>query len=527
VTVTVPKLRGNAALPSDIVDVALDRLFPEPTRYATDPVAWAKEKLNRHLWSKQIEIMDALRNHRLVAVKSCHGPGKSFSASCAGAWWLDPEVHSLGSAFLVTTAPSYPQVEQILWRELRRRHNEGKLRGRITLDCQWHMGEGESKRSDPTEEIIGIGRKPQDYDEDTFQGIHARYFMAILDEACGIPEALWNSVLALATNENSRILAIGNPDDPNSRFAKICKPGSGWHVIQISVWDTPNFTQEVLEHYRALGAIPEDYVPLEDEWVPDEVAEGLTSSLYVDTAIREWGIGSPIWQSKVNGEFPDVSDEYLISPTLIERAHRVELAGLETGRYGLDVARFGHDKSVLYRNRGGQVRLIDSWGKLDTMQTVGRVRMIMNRLHPERRIPINIDVIGVGSGVYDRMRELNDPVAPYQGSQRAINPAKFKNRRSETWWTFREWMEAGLIDLDPADEKLAAELGSVKWGTDSSGRIYIETKEDMIARGLPSPNNADAAVMSLVAPAVLSDEMVEGMKRNRGMVTSDLLHKVM
>lgn len=512
-------------IPEDVVNVALERLYPQPTRYATDPVAWANEKLRRYLWSKQKEILNALVHHRFVAVKSCHGPGKSFSASCAGAWWLDPDVHPLGSAFLVTTAPSYPQVEQILWRELRRRHNEAGLRGRITLDCQWHMGEGENKRSDPTEEIIGIGRKPQDYDESTFQGIHAMYFMAILDEACGVPEALWNAVLALATNEHSRILAIGNPDDPNSRFAQICKPGSGWHVIQIAAWDTPNFTEEVLREFQEMGAVPEDYEPLADEWVPDEVAQSLVSPLWVRTAIKEWGIGSPIWQAKVNGEFPDISDEYLISPTLIEKAHRIELAGLDTGRYGLDVARFGHDKSVLYRNRGGQIRLVDAWGKLDTMQTVGRVVRHLQK-HPAVRIPVNVDVIGVGSGVYDRMKELRHAVSPYQGSQRANNPKKFRNKRSETWWTFREWMEEGLIDLDPADEKLAAELGSVKWGTDSAGRIYIESKEDMTARGLPSPNHADAAVMSIVEPAIMSEEMIQSMKQ-RGTITGDLLTKVL
>jgi hypothetical protein len=522
----IPKMKGKREIPPDIIDVALDRLYPQPTIYASDPVLWAKQKLGRHLWSKQVEIMQALKDHRFVAVKSCHGPGKSFSASCAGAWWLDPEVHPLGSAFLVTTAPSYPQVEQILWRELRRRHNEGKLRGRITLDCQWHMGESASKRADPTEEIIGIGRKPQDYDESTFQGIHARYFMAILDEACGIPEALWNSVLALATNENSRILAIGNPDDPNSRFAQICKPGSGWHVISISAWDTPNFPKEVLDEFREIGAVPDGYQPVPDEWVPDDVAEGLVSPLWVHTAIKEWGIGSPIWQAKVNGEFPDISDEYLISPALIEKAYRVELEGADTGRYGLDVARYGHDKSALYRNRGGQVRLVEVWGKRDTMETVGIVRRHLAK-HPTVRVPVNVDVIGVGSGVFDRMRELRDPVAPYQGSQRATNPAKFKNRRSETWWTFRELMEDGLIDLDPKDEKLAAELGSVKWGTDSSGRIFIETKEDMTARGLPSPNHADAAVMSTVAPAVLTDELVNRMKSNARTVTGDLLTKVM
>jgi hypothetical protein len=231
----------------------------------------------------------------------------------------------------------------ILWREIRRRHHKGNLAGRITRDCQWILGDPGTKKLDDSEEIIGMGRKPQDYDEDTFQGIHARYLLAVLDEANGIPEALWDSVLAVATGVNSRILAIGNPDDPNSRFAKVCKPGSGWHVIQISAWDV-------------LRAV-------EEEGIPDHVAEQLTSHEYIDTARKEWGEGSPRWQSKVEGEFPDVSDEYLISPALLEKCYQNDLPGLELGRYAADIARYGVDKSVLYRNRGGVVSLVAEWAK--------------------------------------------------------------------------------------------------------------------------------------------------------------------
>lgn len=488
-----------------------------------DPVGWAREKLGRHIWSKQQEIMEAVRDNRLVAVASCHGPGKTFSASSLGAWWLDPETHPLGSAFLVTTAPSYPQVEQILWRELRRRYREGRLRGRITLDCKWHMGEVDSKRGSEEEEIIGIGRKPADYDEETFQGIHARYFMAILDEACGVPDTLKNAVLSLATNENSRILAIGNPDDPGGWFADVCKPGSGWKVVWISVWDTPNFPQAVIEKYRAIGAVPDWYQPIPDEPVPEEVAEGLVSPLWVDDRINDWGIGSPIWEAKVNGRFPDISDEYLITPKMIMDAQQRDLPGFVKGRYALDVARFGRDKTVLYRNRGGQVRLIDAWAKKDTMETVGKVIQQV-RKHPMVRVPINVDVIGLGAGVFDRLREQRFPVAPYQGSQKPLNPVKFKNRRSESWWTFRELLSDGLIDLDPKDQKLAAELGSVKWGTDSAGRIFIETKEDLIERLGFSPNHADAAVMSTVEPArlILEEDEKRGLSH-----TADLLTKVM
>lgn len=490
-----------------MAEIALKRLFPEPDPYIGDPALWMHDKLGKCLWSKQVEILNALRDHRMVAVKACHGPGKSFTASGAGTWWNT--VHELGSAFLVTTAPSWPQVEAILWREIRRRHREGQLPGRITLDCQWHMGAVGSKRADSTEEMIAMGRKPADYDEDTFQGIHARYFMAILDEACGIPESLWNSVLALATNENSRILAIGNPDDPNSRFAQVCRAGSGWEVISISVWETPNFTGET--DCAVCG-----------ERLPEDMLESLVSPLWVEDRRRDWGEGSPIWVAKVDGEFPDVSDEYLISPALLEKAYQTDLPGLDLGRYGIDIARMGVDKSVIYRNREGVIRIEDEWGQVDTMTSAGKIRVWLTK-HGNHRMPANIDIIGVGAGVYDRLREQRFNVAPYQGSQRAINPAKFKNRRSESWWTFRQMMEDGLIDLDRSDIKLAAELQSVRWGVDSGGRIYIESKEDMRDRGLPSPDHADAAVMSTVhAGAVVGDA-----RSTDESVTADLLGRVM
>lgn len=497
-------------LPRDTAVSAFERVYPTADPNLNDPVKWFHDKLGHHLWGKQVEILESLRDNRLTAVRSCHGPGKSFTGSGSTAWWLD--VHDLGSAFAVTTAPSWNQVEAILWREIRRRHREGKLRGRITLDCQWHMGDVGTKRADSSEELIAMGRKPADYDEDTFQGIHARYFMAVLDEACGIPESLWNSILSLATNENSRILALGNPDDPNSRFAKICKPGSGWNVIGISVWDTPNFTGE---HNCAVCGKP----------LGDNILESLVSEVWVEQARREWGEGSPMWVSKVDGEFPDVSDEYLISPSLIEACRNNDLPGLSVGRYGVDIARFGTDKSCMYRNRDGVVRKVADWSKTDTMTSTGRILSIM-RSHGAHLIAATIDVIGVGAGVYDRLREQRANVSPHQGSQRAINPAKFKNRRSEVWWTFRELMEEGLIDLDPKDDVLAAQLGSVKWDVDSAGRIYVETKDDIRTRGLPSPDHADAAILSTVSSVTAMEIAALGVGA-RGGITGDLLTKVM
>lgn len=479
-----------SSMPTGTADAALRYLYPEPAPYRHDPAGWIRDVLGEFVWSKQEEICESVRDNRYTAVKACHGPGKSFIAARTGAWWLN--VHKLGDAFLVTSAPSWPQVSAILWREMRRAHRLGNLPGRITLECQWHMGEGKS-----AEELIGMGRKPADYNEHAFQGLHARYILIILDEACGIPTPLWTAVMTLMTNENARVLAIGNPDDPGSDFAKYCKPSSGWNVITISAFDSPNFT---------------------GEYVPPDVAENLVTPLWVEDRKREWGEGSPLWMSKVMAEFPDVSDEYLFTPAMIQRAIDTDLPGLSPGRYGMDVARFGDNQTVVYRNRDGQVRFEDSWGMADTMETAGKAILIMSKHHRVSPVPMVIDVTGLGAGVYDRLREQNYDVIQFVAASRANRPDKFINRRAELFWQFRVDMENGQIDLDPEDEVLHNQLMSIKWGVTSTGKIYIESKEDMKDRGVPSPDRADAAVYSTAGYV-----SVEVLQSQPSPLTSDLL----
>lgn len=345
-----------------------------------------------------------------------------------------------------------------------------------------------------------MGRKPADYNEDAFQGLHARYILVILDEGNGIPPSLWTAVSTLLTNDNARLLVIGNPDDPGSEFAKKCKPGSGYNVITISAFDTPNFT---------------------GEYVPPDVAEVLVTPSWVEERRREWGEGSPLWTSKILAEFPDVSDEYLITPAMIQKGIDTDLPGLEYGRYGVDVARFGDNKTVVYRNRGGQIRLEDSWGMADTMQTCGKLVLIVTNHHRTTSVPMVIDVTGLGAGVYDRLREQNFDVVPFVSSGRANRPDKYQNRRAEIFWQFRIDLEAGNIDLDPRDETLHNQLQSIKWGVTSSGKIYIESKEDMRDRGVPSPDLADAAVYSTCGYSTFQVNQLEGS------LASDLLTKRM
>lgn len=460
------------AIPRGTTDYVLRRMFPQPDPYNDDPVGWVNNRLGEHLWSKQREIAESVRDNRYTAVQSAHDTGKSFIASRLVAWWMS--THPIGEAFAVTTAPTQTQVETILWREIGRAHRKGNLDGRITAGMvpQWKIGP----------EIVGYGRKPQDLRSveeaaAAFSGIHAKYVLIVIDEGGGVPKWLFDAVDTLATNEYARVLAIGNPDDPVSNFERICRPGSGWDHHTISAFDTPAFTGED---------------------VPDDLLDLLVSRTWVEERKVDWGEGSPLYISKVLGEFPEVTDDTLISPAMVREAQLRELPGMEKGKFGADIARYGTDETCVYRNRGGCIRLEHTAHKKSTMESTGVFAKLIEDTSGE--VPMIVDVIGIGAGPYDRLVEMGYPVRAFDAAERAYNPKRFKNRRAEAWWGMRTLFEEGMIDIAAADEKLAAQLLSIKWKVDSAGRIYIESKDDMKKRGLPSPDRADAAMMSTVVP---------------------------
>jgi len=464
-------LHSDQALLEDLYE--LDLLWnPAPNPYADDPVGWVHDK-NIETWSKQREIYTAVRDNRYTAVKSCHGPGKSFTAANVVVWWLATK----RDPFVVTSAPTSHQVRTILWREIRRSKKVAQLAGKITQGQvpEWRQADGE---------LVAFGRKPADYLDPTtasaaFQGIHALHLLVVLDEGSGIPDWLAQATETLITNDESRLLIIGNPDNPLSYFAKAFKPGSGFHKITITAFDTPAYTGEP---------------------VSKDLQNKLTSKVWVEERKKRWGEGSPLYKAKVLAEFPDITDDTVFTPKMITDAitnDRSRYAVNNRGRYGFDVARLGADETVIYHNRSGYTRLVARWSKVDTMEAVGRYRRLGTGLDARTAPPTTIDVNGLGAGVYDRLKELGFDVAPFNGGERAYNPLKYKNRRAEAYWEAREMFEEGLIDLEEGDEDLQAELLETRFKPNSTGQIQIESKEDIAARLGHSPDRADAFVMSL------------------------------
>ena len=216
-----------------------------------------------------------------------------------------------------------------------------------------------------------------------------------------------------------------------------------------------------------------------------------------------YGEDSNAFRIRVLGEFPLADDDTIIPFHLVESAmHRdIETDELATTVWGLDVARFGSDKTALAKKKGNVITEVSSWQGLDLMQTVGRVKAEYDGLPISLRpAEILVDVIGMGGGVVDRLRELGLPVRGINVGESPSMGDTYTNLRAELWFKMRGWLEQRGAKL-PKNEQLIAELTSIRYSFVSSGKMKAESKDEMRKRGLASPDLADAVCLTLASDA--------------------------
>lgn len=490
--------------------------------HALNPLVWIEDVLSEFAWSIQREILESVRDNRYTAVPSCHDSGKSFIASRTITWWIS--TNPQGDAFVVSTAPTAAQVSAILWREIGRAHKKAKLLGRILSAGypQWKASDGE---------LIGYGRKPADYEDSAFQGIHALKVLVVIDEAGGIPRNLWDQVDTLLTNDEARVLAIGNPDDAGSHFASICKPGSGWNVIQIDGLRTPNMVEEGIEEYPLLRALMHsEGIPYSTEEIPDSIRPLLLSRRWVEERLQRWAgvnpaqlvgmsldeqgqlvrrraAGSALVVSKVRGQFPDSSSDGVIPLGWAQQAMNRWRDWVDSGSpplpgrrvVGVDVAGEGEDETAIAVRQGLAIQELHRYRKADTMETVANTELFLDSPHA---LAI-VDVIGIGAGVRDRLRQLQYDVLAFNASAQSerrdyAGDFKFRNDRSAAWWRMRELLDPSRNSkvMIPDDERLLEELVAPKWKVFTGGVIVVESKDDIRKRLGRSTDSADAVIQS-------------------------------
>lgn len=444
----------------------------------TDPVGWAQRVLHAELWSRQREILEAVKAHKRVAVVACHDAGKSWLAARSIAWWLSTS--EPGDARAVSSAPSDKQVRAILWHEIGLAHAAGGLAGRVN-QSEWWLPFGDR------DVLAGFGRKPANHDTAAFQGIHAPRMLVVFDEADGIPEQLWVAGEALITNDDTRFLVIGNPDDPTSYFARLLEPGSkeghGWHIIRISAFDTPAFTGESVS--AALTR-----VLLTREWVEDK-------------RVR-WGEDNPLWSSKVLAVHPKNVANAAVPWARIAVARSPERVVEDNDEHvlGVDVGGGGDDTVVCERK--GWVVVSEQAESTPEPEQV--YEFVLRRIVETGASKVQIDSGGIGWGVVGMLREAakrgehGAEIVPVNAGSAATHlpvPGEpgLANMRSQLWWHAREHVVEW--DLTGCTDDTIAELAAPKWFT-KNNRILVESKDDLRKRIGKSPDRADALLLCFV-----------------------------
>ncbi len=210
-------------------------------RWQADPIAFFTEALDvnpDYVWDKMVEVAESVRDNVFTVVGAGHGVSKTYTAGRIAPWFL----YCFPPATVITTAPTFSQVKDLLWREIKLAHANSRipLGGKVTqvmLDLQEETGlkwfaKGFSCRPDTvTDEATA------------FQGYHNDHILIIFDEAAGVMPQIWKAAQHLATSGHVRVLMIGNPTASSGDFAEALKGKGGYNVINISVLDTPNYKE--------------------------------------------------------------------------------------------------------------------------------------------------------------------------------------------------------------------------------------------------------------------------------------------
>jgi hypothetical protein len=367
------------------------------------------------------------------------------------------------------TAPTGHQLDDVLWAELAKWHRI--LKERLpALGNEFEWGSGSFKLKTNPSESFAVARTSRPEKPEALQGFHSTNILFLIDEASGVSDNVFEVAEGALSTDGAFVVMAANPTRQSGYFFDS-------HHKMRAEWGVLHVNGEKCKR---------------------------VSKAYVASMAKKYGIESSIYKVRVRGDFAAAADG-VISLELCESAKIREVAIFAKSPiiWGLDVARFGDDSTALAKRQGNhQIAKCVEWFGKDTMQTVGLIKAEWDAT-PEKKRPasINVDVIGIGAGVVDRLKELDLPVYGVNVSESpAINSGErqFERLRDEIWWKGREWLEA--LDCQMMDdEDLIGELTTPKYSIQSNGRIKVEGKRELKARGVKSPNLADAWLLTFAS----------------------------
>lgn len=445
----MPRDPAPADLPAGVVEVRAVIL-----RWRRDPCAFVREVFQVEPQGWQAAELAQLKPGVRIAIRSGHGVGKTTLLAWVILWGL-----VCWGAKVPCTASTRSQLRDALWSEIALWHR--RMIEPLRSEIEW-QAERVVLKGAPNE-AFAVARTAVANRPEALQGFHGESLIFILEEASGIPEAVYQVAEGALSGHGAMVIAAGNPTRTSGFFYDAFHSRrNDWRCVRVSCADSPRVSPEYIKR------------------------------------MARFGVDSSIYRVRVLGEFPRSADDTLIPLEWIERAVNAEVEPIEGYRpiWGLDVARFGDDSTCLAKRAANHLlEPVIEWRGLDTMQVVGRVKREWEQA-PEALRPhaIMVDAIGIGAGVADRLREIGLPARDVVVSQAARLGVCYR-LRDELWWAGRAWFEAGTACI-PDDASLIGELSTPTFSIGSDGLIRAESKDQLKKRGLPSPNRADALLLT-------------------------------
>ena len=447
-----------------------------PLEHFKGPRKWQRDVLGTlrdHIKDNQGKVdYDTFRK----AVASGRGIGKSALVSWLVHWMLSTRI---GSTTIVS-ANSEAQLRSVTWAEITKwlamslNSHWFEIAATRIMPAKWITELVERDLKKGTRYWAVEGRLWSEENPDAYAGVHNwDGVMLIFDEASGIPDSIWSVSDGFFTeNTPHRFhVAFSNPRRNTGYFYETFNS-------KRSFWRTSN--------------------------IDAREVEGTDKNLY-QRIIDEYGADSYQANVEVYGQFPSEGDDQFIPVNLVDDAmkrpkHKDETAPITIG---VDPARFGSDATVIAVRQGRDLIDIKRLRGADTMEVVGHVIEAIEEYKPALTV---VDEGGLGAGVVDRLKEQRYKVRGVNFGNKAQKQLMYGNKRAEMWGAMRDWLKTASV---PQDRFLKSDLIGPKTKPDSKGTLFLESKKDMKARGLASPDAADAIAVTFAFPVAHREGRVD------------------
>lgn len=438
-----------------------------PLEHFSGPRKWQRQVLldiAEHIKQNQGKIdFDTLR----LAVASGRGIGKSALVSWLVLWMMTTRI----GATVIVSANSESQLRSVTWAEITKWSSMSintywwEISATRVAPAKWLTELVERDLKKGTRYWSLEGRLWSAENPDAFAGVH-NYdgVMLVFDEASGIDDSIW-AVAAGFFTENT----------PNRFWCCFSNPRRN-----------TGYFYETFHGKRAFW---------QNRQVDARDVEGTDKNVY-QQIIDEYGPDSYQAHVEVYGSFPSESDDQFIPANVVDEAmkrpkHKDDSAPFVVG---VDPARFGSDSTVIAIRQGRDIVEIKKYKGDDTMTVVGH---IIENIEQYKPALVCIDEGGLGAGVVDRLKEQRYKVRGVNFANKSKNPMMYGNLRAQIWGDMKQWLKDASI---PSDRYLKSDLISPLMKPDSKGAIFLESKKDMKARGLASPDAADAIALTFAYP---------------------------